>query len=122
MPYPEASEDYCNKKEWNQDAANIKPTEQRKAGSKIGLHGRKLESSSDLDTNEDITTSGFGMDSWPDLSLSNAAKTDQDFMDTEVSNDLTESGKYNSGRGGKNINYWNKLYVWVCVPQATDGA
>lgn len=111
MPYPEASEDYCNKKVWNQDAANIKPTEQRTAGSKIDLHGRKLESSSDLETNEDITTSGFGMDSWPDLSLSNAAKTDQDSMGTEVSNNLTESGKYNSARGGNNINYWNKLYV-----------
>jgi hypothetical protein len=111
VPYPDASEDYRNKKEWNQDAANIKPTEQRKAGSKIGLHGRKLESSSDLDTNEDITASGFGMDSWPDFSLSNAAKTDQDSMGTEVSNDLTESGKYNSRRSGKNINYWNKLYV-----------
>ncbi|XP_059430332.1 protein LNK2 [Corylus avellana] len=99
VPYPEASEDYRNKKEWNQDAANIKPTEQRTAGSKIGLHGRKLESSSDLDNNEDITTSGFGMDSWPDLSLSSAAKTDQDSMGTEVSNNLTESSKYNSSRG-----------------------
>lgn len=111
MPYPEASEDYRNKKQWKQDAANIKPTEQRTAGSKIDLYGRKLESSSDLDTNEDLTASGFGMDSWPDLSLSNAAKTDPDSMGTEVSNDLTESSKYNSSRGGKNINYWNKLFL-----------
>jgi hypothetical protein len=115
VPYPEASEDYRNKKEWNQDAANIKTTEQRTAGSKIDLHGRKLESSSDLDNNEDITTSGFGMDSWHDLSLSSAAKTDQDSMGTEVSNNLTESSKYNSSRCGKNINYWNKFYVCVCV-------
>lgn len=98
VPYPEASEDYHNKKQWKQDAANIKPTEQRTAGSKIDLYGRKLESSSDLDTNEDLTASGFGMDSWPDLSLSNAAKTDPDSMGTEVSNDLTESSKYNSSR------------------------
>lgn len=90
VPYPGASEDYRNKKEWNQEAATIKPTEQRTAGTKIDLHGRKLESSSNLSSNEDITT-GFDMDSWPDLSLPSAVKAEQDSMGTEISN-------YNSSR------------------------
>ncbi|KAG2671810.1 hypothetical protein I3760_13G011800 [Carya illinoinensis] len=59
VPYPEASEDYPNKKQWNQKTATIKSTELRTAGVKIDLHGRKLESSSELDTNADITTSGL---------------------------------------------------------------
>ncbi|KAG6630357.1 hypothetical protein I3843_13G010700 [Carya illinoinensis] len=59
VPYPEASEDYPNKKQWNQKTATIKSTELSTAGVKIDLHGRKLESSSELDTNADITTSGL---------------------------------------------------------------
>ncbi|XP_040991792.1 protein LNK2 isoform X2 [Juglans microcarpa x Juglans regia] len=98
VPYPEASEDYPKKKQWNQETATIKSTELRTAGVKIDLHGRKLESSSDLDTNADITTSGFGEDLWPDLSLSNPAKTDQDSMGTEVSNSLTEIKQFKASR------------------------
>lgn len=130
VPYPEASEDYPKKKQWNQETATIKSTEPRTAGVKIDLHGRKLESSSDLDTNADITTSGFGVDLWPDLSLSNPAKTDQDSMGTEVSNSLTEIKQFKASRGGKNVNYSNKvhlyrcifLFVCVCVAQAIEGA
>ncbi|XP_040994411.1 protein LNK2-like isoform X2 [Juglans microcarpa x Juglans regia] len=71
VPYPEASQDFRDKKDCNQRAADIKPTEQRTAGATIDLHGRKLESGSDLDTN-----------------ANNAAKTDQDFMDsTRLDND-----------------------------------
>uniref|UniRef100_A0A2N9FEZ4 Protein LNK2 n=1 Tax=Fagus sylvatica TaxID=28930 RepID=A0A2N9FEZ4_FAGSY len=80
VPYPEASGDY-RKKKWNQEAATIKPTEQRTAVTEIDFHDRKLESSSNLNTNGEISTSGFGMDSWPHLSLSNAAKSDQDSME-----------------------------------------
>jgi hypothetical protein len=114
VPYPEASGDY-RKKKWNQEAATIKPTEQRTAVTEIDFHDRKLESSSNLNTNGEISTSGFGMDSWPHLSLSNAAKSDQDSMGTGVSNDLTESGKYNSSRGGENTNHWNELHVYICA-------
>ncbi|KAF5469817.1 hypothetical protein F2P56_010376 [Juglans regia] len=81
VPYPEASQDFRDKKDCNQRAAEIKPTEQRTAGATIDLHGRKLESGSDLDTN-----------------ANNAAKTDQDSMGTEVSNGLTDISKYKSSR------------------------
>ncbi|KAB2627428.1 hypothetical protein D8674_021046 [Pyrus ussuriensis x Pyrus communis] len=77
VPYNEASEDYCNKKEWKQESHNMKPTEQKIHGSKIDLQDRKLESSSNFDMGEGISTSEFGMDSWPDLSLSNVAKSEQ---------------------------------------------
>lgn len=72
VPYPEASDDYCNKKEWGQESHTIKPTEQKTPVAKIDLH-----SSSNFDTIEGISTSEFGTDSWPDLSLSDVAKTEQ---------------------------------------------
>ncbi|KAG6677095.1 hypothetical protein I3842_14G008600 [Carya illinoinensis] len=90
VPYPEASQDYHDKKVCNQQAADIKPSEQRTAGATIALHGRRLESGSDLDTNAN-NASVFSADSWPDLSLSNAAKTDQDSMGAEVSNNLIDA-------------------------------
>ncbi|XP_023879320.1 protein LNK2 isoform X1 [Quercus suber] len=97
VPYPEASEDY-RKKEWTQEAATNKPTEQRTAGAKTHLHGIKLESSSNHETNGEISTSGFSVDSWPHFSLSNAVKAEQDSMGTGVSNNLTEISTYNSTR------------------------
>lgn len=114
MPSPEASQDYPNKKDCKQQAAAIKPTEQRTAGATHDLHGRKLESGSDLDTNAN-NTSVLGTDSWPDLSLSNAAKTDEDSMGTEVSNNLTDISKYKSSRGGKIVNYSIKCVCMVHV-------
>ena len=114
VPYPEASEDY-RKKEWTQEAATNKPTEQRTAGAKTHLHGIKLESSSNLETNGEISTSGFGVDSWPDLSLSNAVKAEQDSMGTGVSNNLTEISTYNSTRGAENTSHWNELHAYICA-------
>ncbi|KAM1048819.1 hypothetical protein ACFX2C_027990 [Malus domestica] len=57
VPYNEASDDYCNKKEWKQESHTIKPTEQKTHGSKIDLQDRKLESSSNFDKSEGISTS-----------------------------------------------------------------
>ncbi|KAB2621000.1 hypothetical protein D8674_040203 [Pyrus ussuriensis x Pyrus communis] len=65
VPYNEASEDYRNKKQWKQESHTIKPTEQKTHGPKIDLQDRR------------ISTSEFGMDSWPDLSLANVAKSEQ---------------------------------------------
>ncbi|XP_050154830.1 protein LNK2-like isoform X2 [Malus sylvestris] len=77
VPYNEASEDCRNKKEWKQESHTIKPTEQKTHGSKFDLQDRKLESSPNFDTSEGISTSEFGMDSWPDSSLANVAKSEQ---------------------------------------------
>lgn len=99
MPYPEASEDCGNKKELNQEASITKPTEQKTPGAKIDLHGRKLESGSNLGIDGGIVAKGFGMESWPDLSLSNIAKSDEDPLGTEVSNSLSEISKYDTSRG-----------------------
>ncbi|XP_068328655.1 protein LNK2-like isoform X1 [Pyrus communis] len=77
VPYNEASEDYRNKKQWKQESHTIKPTEQKTHGPKIDLQDRMLESSPNFDTSEGISTSEFGMDSWPDLSLANVAKSEQ---------------------------------------------
>lgn len=115
VPYPEASEDY-RKKEWTQEAATNKPTEQRTARAKTDMHGIKLESSSNLETNGEISTSGFGLDSWPDLSLSNTVKAEPDSMGTGVSNNLTEISTYNSTRGAEHTSHWNELHVlYMCM-------
>lgn len=115
VPYPEASENY-RKKEWTQEAATNKPTEQRTARAKTDLHGIKLESSSNLETNGEISTSGFGLDSWPDLSLSNTVKAEPDSMGTGVSNNLTEISTYNSTRGAEHTSHWNELHVlYMCM-------
>ncbi|KAK9912890.1 hypothetical protein M0R45_036724 [Rubus argutus] len=81
VPYPEASDDYRDKMDHNQESDTIKPTEQKTPGAKIELHGREPESSSNFETGEGISTSGFGTDSWPDLSLSSFEKTEQHCMD-----------------------------------------
>ncbi|KAJ7949334.1 protein LNK2-like isoform X2 [Quillaja saponaria] len=99
VPYPEASEDHCNKKEWNQETATAKLTEQKLPEAKIDIHGRSLESSSTLDTKGGISASGFGMVSWPDLSLSNAVKTDQASIETGLL--VKDAEIYQSTNGGK---------------------
>ncbi|KAM1811343.1 hypothetical protein ACFX12_027996 [Malus domestica] len=57
VPYNEASDDYCNKKEWKHESHTIKPTEQKTHRSKIDLQDRKLENSSNFDKSEGISTS-----------------------------------------------------------------
>ncbi|XP_022746144.1 protein LNK2-like isoform X2 [Durio zibethinus] len=96
VPCQEGSENCHSKKEWSQVTATIKSTEQKTPGDKVDLHGRKLEGSSKFNTNGGIATSGFGMGSWPELSLYNAAKTAQDLMGNEVSNNLVEVTKCSS--------------------------
>ncbi|KAJ7982325.1 protein LNK2-like isoform X1 [Quillaja saponaria] len=98
VPYPKASEHLRNKKEWNQGAATAKLTEQKLPEDKFDMHGQKHWGSSNLDTKGGISASGSGMDSWADLSVFNAVKTDQYSMDTEVSNNLSEISKYGSSR------------------------
>lgn len=86
VPYQDRSEDYRNKKEWNQEGVNSKPSEQKA----VGGHGGKLESSS---------TSGNGVGSWSNLSLSNAPNAEQDSLGTQVSENLVGTTKYCSTSG-----------------------
>lgn len=95
VPYPEASDDYRDKLgEHNQESDTIKPTEQKAPGAKIDLQGRKPESSPNFETGEGISTSGFGTDSWPDLSLSSLEKTEQHCMGTEAPDNLIENNNF----------------------------
>ncbi|XVF41143.1 hypothetical protein PTKIN_Ptkin01aG0256500 [Pterospermum kingtungense] len=96
VPYREGGENFQAKKEWSHETATIKSTEQKTPGVKVDLHERKLEGSSNFNANEGIATSEFGMGPWPELSLSNAEKTDQDSMGSRVSNSLVEVTKCSS--------------------------
>ncbi|KAI5596102.1 hypothetical protein BDE02_03G184800 [Populus trichocarpa] len=96
VPYPEASEDYCKKKESNEEASTIKSSEQKAPGAKVDTDGRKLESISNVDTSEGTSSLGLDMDRWPNLSSSNAAKTEQDSLETSISNNLTDITKLDS--------------------------
>ncbi|KAK7314219.1 hypothetical protein VNO77_39432 [Canavalia gladiata] len=93
VPYPEASEDLHDKKEWNQEAFATKLVEQKRIEAKTNFHRRKLGSSSKLDIIEGQSASESGTNSWPDLSLSSAAKTDQGSLGTEVSKNLEETAQ-----------------------------
>ncbi|KAK2634798.1 hypothetical protein Ddye_029590 [Dipteronia dyeriana] len=101
VPYKEGNENYHNKKEWNKEATSIKPTERKILGAKIDFNGKKLESISKFNSNERNSPSGFGMDPWSDLSLSNASNADEDSMDTEVTDNVAEITKYSSASGVK---------------------
>ncbi|XWS56981.1 hypothetical protein CRYUN_Cryun09bG0132500 [Craigia yunnanensis] len=96
VPYHEGDENYRSKKEWSQETATIKSTEQKTPEVKVDLHGRKFEGSSNFNADGGIATSGFGVGSWPELSLSNTAKTHQDSMGIKVSNNLVEVTKCSS--------------------------
>ncbi|RYR32404.1 hypothetical protein Ahy_A10g046978 isoform A [Arachis hypogaea] len=98
VPYPEGNEDLSNKKEWNQEAGT-KLNEQKKPEDKTNFHERKIGSSSNHDTGGGLSGSGYGKDSWPDLSLSTVDKIDQGSLGTEVSKNLSELGKFSSSRG-----------------------
>lgn len=91
-----------DKKGWIQELSAIKP-EQKTLADTTNLHGSQLESISHFDTNEELSASALGMESWPDLSKSNAAKTDQDSLGTEVSNNLTEIARYDSSTDHENF-------------------
>ncbi|XVF82016.1 hypothetical protein PTKIN_Ptkin16aG0008900 [Pterospermum kingtungense] len=96
VPYQEGSENCHGKKEWSQETKTTKSTEQNTPGNKVDLHGRKKEVNSSFIANGRTASSGFGMGSWPELSLSNASKTDQDSINREVSNSLLDVTKRSS--------------------------
>ncbi|MED6124465.1 hypothetical protein PIB30_059122 [Stylosanthes scabra] len=98
VPYPEGSEDLNNKKEWNQEAGT-KLNEQKKPEAKTTFHERKIGSSSNHDTGEELPGSGYGKNPWPNLSLSTVDKLDQGSLGTEVSKNLSELSKLSSSRG-----------------------
>ncbi|KAG7012877.1 Protein LNK2, partial [Cucurbita argyrosperma subsp. argyrosperma] len=77
VPYPEASENYYDKKEWNQGTAYTKLVEHKSPGANADdAHGRKLES---LPVNEEGTSaSNLSNDPLVDLSLSKTCRIDQD--------------------------------------------
>lgn len=104
MPFPEASEDLSNKKELNREAPVSNLTELKKPETKTDFH-EKLGSSSNLGNCGGLLASGYGANSWPDLSLSSAAKIDQGSHGTELSKNLGEFTKFSSSRGGKIASY-----------------
>ncbi|KAJ6713280.1 PROTEIN LNK2 [Salix purpurea] len=101
VPFPDASEDYCKKKECSGEAGTINSSVQKAAGAKFDIDGRKLESSSKFDTSEGTSASGVNIDQWPRLSLSTATKTDQDSFDTSMPNSSSDITTLDSSAGGK---------------------
>lgn len=102
VPYPAGSEDFRSKKEWKQEANINKPTEQSNA--KVDLLGEKVESSTNLVNNDESSDSRMGVESWPDLPLSNSERGS---MGTKVSNGLSDITKFESSTGNtveNNIN------------------
>ncbi|KAJ6702474.1 PROTEIN LNK1 [Salix koriyanagi] len=73
----------------------------KQLGLKVDIDGRKLESSSKFDTSEGTSASGVNIDQWPRLSLSTAAKTDQDSFDTSMPNSSSDITTLDSSAGGK---------------------
>ncbi|CAK9316444.1 unnamed protein product [Citrullus colocynthis] len=76
VPYREASENYYDKKEWNQDTVYTKLMEQKSPGTNVDdAYGRKLESSP---SNEEGTSaSNLSNDPLADVSLSKPSRIDQ---------------------------------------------
>ncbi|XP_038889673.1 protein LNK2 isoform X2 [Benincasa hispida] len=76
VPYREASENYYDKKEWNQDTVYTKVVEQKSPGTDVDdNHGRKLESSPGK---EGTSTSNLSNDPLADVSLSKPSRIDRD--------------------------------------------
>lgn len=109
MPYPEASENYYDKKEWNQDTVYTKLVEQKSPGTNADdTHGRKLEGSPGKE--EGTSASNLSNDPLVDLSLSKPCRIDQDSKGTEVSRELTENSRYNSPTHGNDYIY---IYIYI---------
>ncbi|XP_028785928.1 protein LNK2-like isoform X2 [Neltuma alba] len=98
VPYPEVTADLGNKKEWNQEASSNKLSEHKRPEVKIDVQRRKLGSTSKLHNSGGLPASGYDTNSWADLSLSSAAKTDQGSLGTEVSKTFSEIRQLNSSR------------------------
>ncbi|XP_031091707.1 protein LNK2-like isoform X1 [Ipomoea triloba] len=110
VPYPDesdgkppASRGDSVKEEWDLEASNAKPGDQKKPALKSGFD-IKLESSSKHATDEALPALAFGKDSWPDLSLSNTTKMDQGSSCKETTNDVTEISKHEDGTAQPGIN------------------
>ncbi|CAJ2638882.1 unnamed protein product [Trifolium pratense] len=97
VPFPEASEDLRNKKEVNQEAAACKLTKRKQPETNTDCH-ENLGSSSNVNNSGGLLASGYGASSWPDSSLSSAAKIDQGSMGTELSKNRGELSKLSTSR------------------------
>ncbi|XP_060217505.1 protein LNK2 isoform X2 [Lycium barbarum] len=108
VPYPDGSEGKAPaygdniKKEWDMEASNIKPTDQKKLTTKADLSNIKQDRSSKRDTGGATITAGYRVDLGADLSLTNATKTNQDSLGAEASNNLTEVPKHERLRDERN--------------------
>ncbi|XP_024021106.1 protein LNK2 isoform X2 [Morus notabilis] len=98
VPYPKGTEDCRIKKEWKEESAVIKPTEQKSPRAKVDLNGKIPEGSSSVVKHDGNSAYGIGMEPWSDLPLPNAANTELESVDTEVPTGLTEITKYHSSR------------------------
>lgn len=81
VPHPEGNEDHQKKKEWNQETAPIKPTEEKILGLKSDFNDSKRGSSANVNKKRRSDVSAFGLDSWPNLSPSNAVTNDTQTID-----------------------------------------
>ncbi|KAK8661950.1 hypothetical protein V6N13_091538 [Hibiscus sabdariffa] len=118
VPYQEGSENCQSKKEWSEETAAIKSTEQKTLGDKVDLQRKKLKGGSNLNANGRVATSRFGMDLWPELSLSSTAKTDHDSMASEVSGNLVEVTECSSKNGKDQGDFVD--YSWANIGSFDD--
>ncbi|KAJ9190586.1 hypothetical protein P3X46_001772 [Hevea brasiliensis] len=119
VPYPEASEEY-SKNQWSQEANNSKFNEHKAPGAKVDIHGRNVDGNLNFDSSEGPSAIGFGIDSWPNLSLSTVAKADQDSLDTSVSNNLTEITKFDSSGGAETVQLDKETEIFQKVKEQGD--
>ncbi|TKY68256.1 hypothetical protein E2542_SST04492 [Spatholobus suberectus] len=94
------------------EASATKLIEQKRIEVKTDLHQGKLGSSSKLDIIEGQSASESGTSSWPDLSLSTAAKTDQGSLGAELSKNLEETTQLEKDveKQGDFVNYsWDNI-------------
>lgn len=78
VPYPKGIEDCRNNKEWKEEAAVIKPTEQKNRKARVDLPGKIPEGSSSVVKHDGLSMCGIGMESLFDLPLPNAPNTEQE--------------------------------------------
>ncbi|XP_039172247.1 protein LNK2 isoform X5 [Eucalyptus grandis] len=93
VPYQAGKEDDRPNKIQNEDITTLKPSEQKLLGAKLDLHGMKLECFNRSNKNGGIAVSR--LDSWPNLSSSEAAKDEQGSVGTGVTDNVTEINECN---------------------------
>lgn len=94
VPYPDGSEErpahlfgHHIKKEWNEEASHVKPTETKISVAKSELSRGNVQQNSQ-DAAYGLPAAGLGVGSSVDLSMSNAAKSDRDSMGTVFLNHI----------------------------------